>query len=154
MLLTRRGLVVSIISSGASISDRRRPARHRLSPARAVARRLGLRYVEQDELTWQRTRRGQGFAYLREDGSVIRHSLTVRRLAALAVPPAYDDVRYAADAAAHLQAIGRDAARRLQYRYHPEWEKVREARKARRLVRLAEALPKIRRSIAQHLSGS
>jgi DNA topoisomerase I len=145
---------VSIISSGVDINVGRRPARQRLSPARAVARRLGLGYIEQDELTWRRVRRGKGFAYLREDGSVIRHAHTIRRLAALAVPPAYDDVRYAADAAAHLQAIGRDAAGRLQYRYHPEWEKVRETRKARRLLRLAEALPKIRRSIAQHLAGS
>ena len=145
---------MSLISSGADINAGHKLPRHRLSPARAVARRLGLRYVDQDELTWRRTRRGKGFAYLRDDGSVIRHSLTIRRLAALAVPPAYDDVRYAADAAAHLQAIGRDAAGRLQYRYHPEWQKVRETRKARRLLRLAEALPKIRRSVAQHLTGS
>jgi DNA topoisomerase-1 len=145
---------VSIISSGSNIEEGRKPTRHRLSPARAVARRLGLRYVEQGELTWRRMRRGKGFAYLREDGSVIRHSLTIRRLAGLAVPPAYDDVRYAADEAAHLQAIGRDAAGRLQYRYHPEWQKVRETRKARRLLRLAEALPKVRRSVAQHLAGS
>jgi DNA topoisomerase I len=145
---------VSIISSGADINAGRKPARHRLSPARAVARRLGLRYVDQDELTWRRMRRGKGFSYLREDGSIIRHSLTIRRLAALAVPPAYEDVRFAADAAAHVQAIGRDAAGRLQYRYHPEWQKVREARKARRLLRLAEALPKIRRSLAQHLAGN
>jgi DNA topoisomerase I len=145
---------VSIISSGVDINAGRKPPRHRLSPARAVARRLGLRYVDQDELTWRRARRGKGFSYLREDGSVIRHSLTIRRLAALAVPPAYEDVRYAADAAAHVQAIGRDAAGRLQYRYHPEWQKVRESRKARRLLRLAAALPKIRRSIAQHLSGN
>jgi DNA topoisomerase-1 len=68
------------------------------------------------------------------------------------VPPAYEDVLYATDPAAHIQAIGRDAAGRLQYRYHPEWEKVREARKAERLSRLAEALPRIRRSVAQHLS--
>ena len=145
---------MSIISSGASINVGRKPAHRRLSPARAVARRLGLHHVDQDDLTWRRARRGKGFCYLREDGSVIRHSVTIHRLAGLAVPPAYEDVRYAADAAAHLQAVGRDAAGRLQYRYHPEWQKVRETRKARRLVRLAEALPKIRRSVAQHLSGS
>lgn len=131
----------------------RRP-RIRLSPARVVARRLGLRYVQQDELTLRRRRRGKGFSYMREDGSIIRDRAIIRRLASLAVPPAYDDVRYAADDAAHLQAIGRDAAGRLQYRYHPEWQKVRETRKARRLVRLAETLPKIRRSIAQHLSNT
>ena len=58
------------------------------------------------------------------------------------------------DPAAHLQAVGRDAAGRLQYRYHPDWEKVREQRKARRLARLAEVLPRIRRSVGQHLAGS
>jgi DNA topoisomerase-1 len=72
----------------------------------------------------------------------------------LAVPPAYQDVLYAADPRAHIQAIGRDAAGRLQYRYHPDWQRVREIRKARRLARLAEALPKIRRSIGHHLAGS
>ena len=145
---------MSIFSSGASFNEGRKPMPHRLSPARAVARRLGLRYVDQDELTWRRTRRGNRFSYLRQDGSVIRHSVTIHRLAGLAVPPAYDDVRYATDPAAHLQAVGRDAAGRLQYRYHPEWQKVRETRKARRLVRLAEVLPRIRRSVAQHLSGN
>jgi DNA topoisomerase I len=53
-----------------------------------------------------------------------------RRLAALAVPPAYEDVLYAADAAAHIQAIGRDSAGRLQYRYHPQWERARDAQSA------------------------
>jgi len=145
---------VSIIVSGESVTASREPANQRLSPARSVAHRLGLRYVDQSELTWRRIRRGKAFSYLREDGSIVRDRPTIRRLAALAVPPAYEDVRYAADAAAHLQAVGRDSAGRLQYRYHPEWQKVRETRKARRLVRLAEALPKIRRSVAQHLSNS
>ena len=89
---------------GADINAGSKPAPHRLSPARAVARRLGLRYVEQGELTWRRTRRGKGFAYLREDC----YALTIRRLAALAVPPAYDNVRWVvvpslASAAAHVR---------------------------------------------------
>ena len=67
---------------------------------------------------------------LAPDGRTIRDRAIVRRLARLAVPPAYADVLYAEDPAAHLQAIGRDAAGRLQYRYHSEWEKVREIRKA------------------------
>src|SRR6202044_2227810 len=62
-------------------------------------------------------------------------------------------VLYATDPRAHIQAIGRDAAGRLQYRYHPDWQRVRETRKARRLARLAESLPRIRRSIGQHLAG-
>jgi DNA topoisomerase-1 len=134
-------------------SDFGRVAR-RLSPARVVARQLGLHYVQQEDLTWRRLRRGRGFRYVCEDGAVIRDRATVRRLASLAVPPAYDDVHYAPDPAAHLQAIGRDAAGRLQYRYHADWQKVRETRKARRLVRLAQVLPSIRRSIVQHLAGS
>ena len=77
----------------------------------------------------------------------------MRRLARLAVPPAYKDVVYAADPAAHLQAIGRDAAGRLQYRYHPQWDHVREMRKARRLARLADALPQVRRSVGQYLAS-
>ena len=54
----------------------------------------------------------------------------------MAVPPAYVEVRYAADPTSHLQAVGRDAAGRLQYRYHSDWEKVREQRKAHRLAKL------------------
>src|SRR5258708_1391338 len=71
----------------------------------------------------------------------------------LAVPSAYQDVLYAADPAAHLQAVGRDAAGRLQYRYHPQWEDVREGRKARRLARLAHALPQVRRRLGQYLAS-
>ena len=71
----------------------------------------------------------------------------------MAVPPAYRDVRYSADPSSHLQAVGIDAAGRLQYRYHADWEKVREQRKAHRLARLVGALPKIRRNVSAHLSG-
>src|SRR6266480_3584872 len=88
-----------------------------------------------------RRRRGKGWSYLHPDGRVIRDRALIDRLTRLAVPPAYEEVLYATDERAHLQAIGRDAAGRLQYRYHPEWEKVREVRKARRLARLADVLP-------------
>lgn len=120
--------------------------------AMRVAKRLGLRYVAAETLTIQRRRQGKGFSYLTADGRCIRQAAVLRRLKSLAVPPAYEDVRYAEDARAHLQAVGRDAAGRLQYRYHPDWQQVRELHKARRLTRLAEALPRIRRSVAQHLA--
>ena len=68
------------------------------------------------------------------------------------MPPAYINVRFAADKAAHLQAVGEDAAGRLQYRYHPKWTEVREALKARRLAGLAKALPTIRRAIGRSLA--
>jgi DNA topoisomerase-1 len=76
----------------------------------------------------------------------------LRRLKSLAVPPAYENVMYAADPDAHLQAIGRDAAGRIQYRYHPDWTKVRETRKAQRLAQFVEALPRIRRRVGRKLS--
>jgi DNA topoisomerase-1 len=123
-------------------------------PAAAMARRLGLRYIARESLSIRRVRRGKGWSYLSASGRTIRTPSVVRRLARLAVPPAYEAVLYAADPAAHLQAVGRDAAGRLQYRYHPDWEKVREQRKARRLSRLAESLPRIRRSLGQHLGGA
>jgi DNA topoisomerase-1 len=116
----------------------------------ALAKRLGLRHVTTDALSIRRHRHGRGWAYIRLDGRPIQDARVVRRLAALAVPPAYKDVLYAADPAAHLQAIGRDAAGRLQYRYHPQWDHVRELRKARRL---AGALPQVRRSVGQHLAS-
>ena len=131
------------------------------SPSFATARRrqrlrwrsgLVMRHVTVDVLKIRRRRCGRGWSYIGLDSRPIRDPRTVRRLARLAVPPAYEHVLYAKDAAAHLQAVGRDAAGRLQYRYHQRWEHVREIRKARRLARLADVLPRIRRSIGQYLA--
>src|SRR3984957_4563736 len=69
-------------------------------------------------------------------------------------PPAYREVRYSPDPNSHHQAVGRDAAGRLQYRYHADWEKVREQRKAHRLAKLVAALPKIRRTVNMHPAGA
>ena len=128
-----------------------------LSQSDAVAkltRKHGLRLGDHSELTIRRLKRGKGFAFVRANGRAVRDGTTLTRLKSLAVPPAYAEVRYAEDPDAHLQAIGRDAAGRLQYRYHPDWEKVRETRKAHRLAQFVKALPRIRRSVARHLSGS
>jgi DNA topoisomerase-1 len=103
-------------------------------------------------LTLRRKRCGRGFAYFHANGRRITDPKTVSRLAALAVPPAYADVVYAADPAAPLQAMGRDAAGRCQYRYNSAWERARERRKARRLVRLIDALPRVRRRVAAVLA--
>src|SRR5581483_6318195 len=90
---------------------------------------------------------------VRANGTIVRDVGTIRRLNAMAMPPAYREVRYSPDPNSHLQAVGVDAAGRLQYRYHADWEKVREQRKAHRLARLVAALPKIRRNVAKHLAG-
>ncbi len=118
-----------------------------------LASELGLTLRDQNQLTIRRIRRGKSYSFVRADGSRIRDRRTIRRLHSMAVPPAYRHVRYSPDPNSHLQAVGRDAAGRLQYRYHADWEKVREQRKAHRLAKLVGALPKIRRQVAAHLSG-
>jgi DNA topoisomerase I len=113
----------------------------------------GLSLGDQNQLTIRRIKRGKGYSFVRANGTAIRHAGTIRRLHRMAMPPAYRDVRYSPDPNSHLQAVGVDAAGRLQYRYHADWEKVREHRKAHRLAKLVAALPKIRRNVAKHLAG-
>ena len=119
-----------------------------------MAKPHGLRPTSARGLTIRRRRCGKGWCYLDPTARSSATATRSRGWRGSAVPPAYEDVRYARDPTAHLQATGRDAAGRLQYRYHPEWEKVREARKARRLAALAEVLPRIRRSVGQHLAAA
>jgi DNA topoisomerase-1 len=122
--------------------------------AAITMQRLGLRYVTTDALTIRRRRAGDTFTFIAPNGRPVRDAITRARLKRLAVPPAYEEVLYARDPRAHIQAIGRDAAGRLQYRYHPDWEKVRERRKAKRLERLVAALPRIRRAVNRHLASA
>jgi DNA topoisomerase-1 len=124
----------------------------KLPSTRQLARKLGLTIVRPEQLTLGRKRRGKSFSYVDAKGHAIRDADVLRRLKSLAMPPAYEDVMYAADPHAHLQAIGRDAAGRIQYRYHPDWTKVRETRKAQRLAQFVEALPRIRRRVGRKLS--
>src|ERR1700740_3684381 len=119
----------------------------------ALVGELGLKLGDQNELTIRRIKRGKSYSFVRANGTAIRHAGTIRRLHRMAMPPAYREVRYSPDPNSHLQAVGVDAAGRLQYRYHADWEKVREQRKAHRLARLVAALPKIRRNVAKHLAG-
>jgi DNA topoisomerase I len=117
-----------------------------------LAEERGLVIVGPEALTLRRQRCGKGFAFVTPSGAFMRDPAEIRRLKALAVPPAYINVRFAADPAAHLQAVGEDAAGRLQYRYHPKWAEVREALKARRLAGIAKSLPTIRRAIGRCLA--
>ena len=82
----------------------------------ALAKELGLRLGDQNELTIRRIRRGKGYSFVRPNGVHIRDARTIRRLHSMAVPPAYREVRYSADPSTHLQAVARDSAGRLQYR--------------------------------------
>ncbi|MDQ8729182.1 DNA topoisomerase IB [Bradyrhizobium sp. LHD-71] len=143
---------MSIIVPESSVGSNSGLVRSRARSLAKLTKTHGLKICRRDELTIRRLRRGDRFSFVGANGRAIKSATTVSRLRSLAVPPAYEDVRYAADPNAHLQAVGRDAAGRLQYRYHPDWEKVRELRKARRLVRLISVLPRIRRSVAQRLA--
>src|ERR1700686_1013343 len=118
-----------------------------------LAKGLGLKLGDQNQLTIRRIKRGKSYSFVRANGTAIRHTGTIKRLHSMAVPPAYAEVRYSPDPSSHLQAVGRDAAGRLQYRYHSDWEKVREHRKAHRLARLDEGFPKICRNVSQPLNG-
>ena len=133
---------------------RRRAAQPTAPSVEILAKELGLTLGEQNQLTIRRIKRGKSYSFVRANGSHIRDAKVIRRLHKMAVPPAYAEVRYSPDPNSHLQAVGRDAAGRLQYRYHADWEKVREHRKAHRLARLVEALPKIRRHVSMHLAGN
>lgn len=112
-----------------------------------------LRHIGRDRLTITRVRRGRGFAYLNAAGQPIRAPAERARFRALGIPPAWADVRIAEDPLAHLQAAGTDAAGRVQYRYHPEWEARRRKRKEAHLALLIAALPGLRARVAADLSA-
>src|SRR5579872_121643 len=112
-----------------------------------------LRKIAVSELDIERRRVGRGFAYFDSAGRLIKDPATLARIRKMAIPPAYSDVRIAFDERAHLQAIGRDAAGRWQYRYHPDWTDVREKRKVGRMMELVAALPKIRAAVKRDVAA-
>jgi DNA topoisomerase I len=112
----------------------------------------GLRYVT-DELPGIRRRRaGRGFTYLDEDGRRVTEPETLGRIRSLAIPPAWTDVWICAVATGHLQATGRDARGRKQYRYHDRWRTIRDETKFERLLDFGMALTPIRRRIERDLA--
>jgi DNA topoisomerase I len=123
----------------------------RISPEEAAAR-ADLRYVNDDEPGIRRRRSGTGFTYTDPQGKRVTDKATLARIRSLAIPPAYVDVWICADEAGHVQATGRDARGRKQYRYHPRFREVRDTHKYERLIEFAEALPQIRARVARDLS--
>jgi DNA topoisomerase I len=119
--------------------------------ARVSARAARLRYVSDDGPGITRRRSGSGFRYLAPDGSRITEKQEVARLNGLRIPPAWTDVWICPHPNGHLQATGRDARGRKQYRYHPKWREVRDATKYHRLIAFGRALPKIRRRVDRDL---
>lgn len=110
-----------------------------------------LTYAQDDTPGWTRVRRGKGFAYVSATGRAIRDAAQLDRIKRLAIPPAYTEVWICPSARGHLQATGRDARGRKQYRYHAEWQARREQQKFDRLREFGRALPRIRRAVTRAL---
>jgi DNA topoisomerase-1 len=115
---------------------------------------VGLRYVTDEIPGICRSRYRNTFRYLRADETPVRDRSTLQRIAKLAVPPAYTDVWICPFVNGHLQATGRDARGRKQYRYHERWREVRDGSKYERLLAFARALPQIRKAVARDLAKS
>jgi DNA topoisomerase-1 len=120
-------------------------------PAEA-AEEAGLRYVSDEQPGYTRKTKGEDFEYFDTDGKPIRDEQRLLRIKRLAIPPAYTDVWICPSSNGHIQATGRDARRRKQYRYHERWREVRDENKYEKMAMFGEALPKIRKRVNQDLS--
>ena len=107
----------------------------------------GLRYSRDGEKGYLRQQGAKGFEYLDAKGDRVTDEGTLERIKSLAIPPAWTDVWICGDERGHLQATGRDARKRKQYRYHPRWRELRDADKFDSLTQFARALPRIRRQV-------
>ena len=121
--------------------------------ARELAAAAGLVYVSDEAPGLSRRRAGRsGFIYLDADRARVRDATIIERINKLAIPPAYERVWICANARGHLQATGRDARGRKQYRYHAKWRATRDAGKFARLVKFGERLPHLRRVLRRDLA--
>lgn len=116
------------------------------------AKIAGLRYVNSNGPGIGRRRAGKGFIYIGVDSRPIRDREVIRRIQSLVIPPAWQDVWICPVANGHLQAVGRDAKGRKQYRYHPEYREIRNKTKFTRMAAFGAALPRIREQVEQDLS--
>ncbi len=112
-----------------------------------AARAASLRHVSDDAPGIARVKDESGFVYRLADGTPVTDETTLTRIRSLVIPPAWTDVWISPDEHGHLQATGRDARRRKQYRYHPAWRSVRDETKYGRTAHFGESLPSIRRRV-------
>ena len=119
-----------------------------------AAEDAGLRYVGDDQSGFSRQRKGEEFEYLDTRGKPIRDEQRLLRIKRLAIPPAWTDVWICPTPNGHIQATGRDARRRKQYRYHERWREIRDENKYDRLINFGKALPKIRRRLKKDFALS
>jgi DNA topoisomerase I len=117
-----------------------------------AAESAGLRYVSDDQPGIRRRKSGKGFTYTQPDGTKLSDPQVVKRIRSAAIPPAWTDVRICPFADGHIQATGRDAKGRKQYRYHPLFREVRESTKYEHVVAFGNALPAIRAKVREHMA--
>ena len=122
------------------------------APPAESARAAGLRYVTDETPGIARRAASKTFRYLSPSGARVRDRATLHRIRALAIPPAWTDVWICPRGDGHIQATGRDARGRKQYRYHERWREVRDETKYGRLAAFARALPRVRRRVARDLA--
>jgi DNA topoisomerase-1 len=134
-----------------AISDE--PSSNTLSPEvlKAAAKAAKLRYVSDRSKGIRRERTADGFDYFGANGSKITDADEIARIRKLAIPPAYEDVWICPYANGHLQATGRDARGRKQYRYHPKWREVRDEGKYGKMLLFGRVLPIIRGRVEKDL---
>jgi DNA topoisomerase-1 len=120
--------------------------------ARESAKAAGLRYVTDSTPGITRRRAGRRFRYIAPDGQSIRDTDEIERIKHIGIPPAWTDVWICPNPRGHLQATGRDAKGRKQYRYHVRWSETRAEVKYERMIAFGEALPTIRERVAHDLA--
>jgi DNA topoisomerase I len=118
----------------------------------ATAQLAGLRYTTEEQPGICRRRRGRGFTYIDPEGVPVRDEGELRRIRQLAIPPAWTEVWISPSPLGHIQATGRDARHRKQYRYHERWREIRDDAKYDRLIDFAAALPRIRERVDADLA--
>jgi DNA topoisomerase-1 len=111
----------------------------------------GLRYVDDSRPGYTRTWKNGAFVYFNTQGNPLSDDADIKRINALAIPPAYTNVWICPDSRGHLQATGRDARGRKQYRYHPHWRETRDATKYERMLAFGAVLPKLRARVTRDL---
>jgi DNA topoisomerase-1 len=113
---------------------------------------VGLRYVTDQQAGIRRKKAGKGLTYIHPDGSRVDNKKTLTRIRSIVIPPAWTDVWICRYADGHVQATGRDAKGRKQYRYHPRFREIRESTKYEHMMMFARILPAIRETVRDHMA--
>jgi DNA topoisomerase-1 len=117
-----------------------------------AAESAGLRYVSVEQPGLRRRKSGRSFRYLNPDDTAVTDAQALRRIRSIVIPPAWTEVWICRSANGHIQATGRDARGRKQYRYHPSFREIRDSSKYEHMIAFAHALPGVRAKVRQHMA--